>query len=65
MASDAGQILPPAEGFGLQSRLFSLWAKKAVLPYLGHFWCSVVTLVILRSQLKKKIYIFLKKNVFP
>ena len=41
----AGQLLAPAEGFGLRPRLIMLF-----WPILGHFWCPVVTLVICSSN---------------
>ena len=38
-----GLLLAPAEGFGLRPRLFC--------PNLVHFWCSIVTSVMLSSNL--------------
>ena len=58
MALYAGQLLAPAEGFGLRPRLFCTSGIKGLIccfvPILGHFWCSVVTLVIFRNNLSNK-----------
>ena len=69
MTRYAGQLLAPAEGFGLQARLFLPFGKKGLImltwPILGHFCCSVVTLVTFSGNLnnyeknsKKIIYFF-------
>ena len=42
----AGLLLAPAEGFGHQPRLMLFW------PNFGNFWCPVVTLLTLSSNLR-------------
>ena len=49
----AGLLLAPAEGFDFRPRLFLAFGPKKELfmrfvLILGHFWCSVVTLVTLK-----------------
>ena len=44
MARYAGRHKAPAEGFG-QGPIMLFW------PVLGHFWCSVLTLVTFISNL--------------
>ena len=55
----AGLLLAPVEGFGLRPRLFCPFGQKKgvctlFLPISGHFWCSVVTSVLLRVLLNTK-----------
>ena len=52
----AGLLLAPAEDFGLRPRLFLPFRQKRSLlccfgPFLGGFWCPVVTLVTFSSNL--------------
>ena len=56
MARHVDQLLAPAEGFDLCPRFFWLFGQRKglimlFLPILGHFWCSVVTLVTFSSNL--------------
>ena len=63
MASYAGLLLAPVEGFG-QGLLFALWAKQttyyAVLANFRPSWCPVGTLVTLKRI--KKYWKNLTKN---
>ena len=61
MAHYADQHLAPADGFGR-----GLFVIMLFLPILGHFWCSLVTLVTFSSELDnfwgKNICIYHNKN---
>ena len=71
----AGLLLAPAEGFGLRPRLFLPFGQKKELIILFwtifvNFWCPVITLVTVSSNLsnfernpkKKKIQKFKKMS---
>ena len=52
----AGLLPAPAEGFGLQPRLFLAFGQKKCFfmlfwPIFGDFWCPVVTMVTFSSNL--------------
>ena len=54
MARYAGLLLALAEDFGLQARLFFGQKKELIMlfwPTLAKFWCPVVPLVTLSSNL--------------
>ena len=64
----AGLLLAPAEGFGLQPRhFFAFRAKNDLImllwPIFGFFWCPVVTLVTLSSNLKNLVWNSLKSKI--
>ena len=69
MARYAGLLLAPAESFarGFFCPLGKKRAWYAVLPILGHFWCSVVTLItfsINLSNLRNKINPTIQKKKY-